>query len=929
MFCTNCGSKLPEGAAFCTNCGAKVISDESDLHNQTTLNLNEDISGRDIASNVNNNIPISDVEETVVIPTNPQQHSSSDDTQAVFNDIQESLANPEMNFVEEVADRGFRPEPNGSGGSPSGPEGPIEPGNSNDNDNEDDSGQAPKQKKVLWLVVGIVAAAVVVVVIIIAIIFMLSPGKRQRDAYENQVTQGEEFIKNSNYDDAIEAFRDAIEIDKNEEDAYVGLADAYIKNKEYRKAAEILQQGSKVSGSKERIEEKKEELYNLAPELEEEFESQQEDSKSSQSESQVAQNDTTQPVTQAPESETTPPATQAPESETTPPVTQAPESETTPPATQAPESETTPPATQAPESETTPPATQAPESETTPPATQAPESETTPPATQAPETGDSESPSQSESESSLPEETQESDSQDSIYVVGNFQYRLLTYESSATFDDGSVGGYTKVVYPYLLGDTDGEKAINRAMEAYIDQASENENATEALTGEEDYEFPLYYESSVEIIYNDYGMISMSFAGTANNGSGKDNIGGGFIFYESDGQKLSMSDVLYGDQEDIQSLITQYYLPQENENVPAEEFVRLMFEGADNFYLTDKGLYCSTYNEENINLSVLIPFTAKEWFRFLSDIDPAKEQPVSEVSWILEPSLEFQDMPVIMDDSHGSLAVTAGQYDLAVYERDGKLGFIDYDGKIISEPLYNCVFSCQANDSQTLFASLAGSDVWSASAINPESGQTMEGTHQGHGGNESILVYSRSDGKLYALSFDGYTLTENSSGEAVPAVVVDDIAGADFDKINVGEGVVYGICSPEGTVDENYLYDRIYTASDQRMVALSQGKYGVIDTDGNEVIPFEFEGANYLDFEGISQDPGSVLLAEGQPYPYSEGYISLKKDGQWGYYDMDGQCVTGMVFEEARPVHNGRAFVKQDGKWGIIEIAQPEEQASEK
>ena len=41
MFCTNCGSKLPEGAAFCTNCGAKVISDESDLHNQTTLNLNE------------------------------------------------------------------------------------------------------------------------------------------------------------------------------------------------------------------------------------------------------------------------------------------------------------------------------------------------------------------------------------------------------------------------------------------------------------------------------------------------------------------------------------------------------------------------------------------------------------------------------------------------------------------------------------------------------------------------------------------------------------------------------------------------------------------------------------------------------------------------------------------------------------------------
>ena len=113
-----------------------------------------------------------------------------------------------------------------------------------------------------------------------------------------------------------------------------------------------------------------------------------------------------------------------------------------------------------------------------------------------------------------------------------------------------------------------------------------------------------------------------------------------------------------------------------------------------------------------------------------------------------------------------------------------------------------------------------------------------------------------------------------------------------------------------------------------MVALSQGKYGVIDTGGNVVIPFEFDGARYLDFAGISQNPGEVLMAEGQPYPYSEGYIPLKKDGQWGYYDVDGQCVTGMVFEEARPVHKGIAFVKQDGKWGIIEIVQNGEQESQ-
>ncbi len=940
MFCTNCGSKLPEGAAFCTNCGAKVISDESDIQNQTTVSLNKDISDENKTDHMDEDIPIPDVEKTVII--NPVQPTAGDDTQAVFNDIQESLANSEMNFAGDEPDQNMnsfqpQPQPDNIGKIPLGPEGGNEPDQKND--------QAPKQKKVLWLILGIVAVAVVVVAVVIAIILMLSPGKRQKDAYENQVTQGEEFIKNSDYDDAIEAFRDAIEIDENEEDAYVGLADAYIKNKEYRKAAEILQRGSKVSGSKERIEEKKEELYNLAPELEKEFESKQEESRTSQTEaappSQAAESETT-PPSQAAESETTPPS-QAAESETTPP-SQAAESETTPPSqvsesettppSQAAESETTPPSqaaesettlsSQAAESETTPPS-QVSESETTPPS-QAAESETTPPS-QVAESGKDETASQEESGNRPPEETQESGPQDNIYLAGNFQYELLTYESNTSFDDGSVGGYTKVVYPHFLGNSDGEKAINQAVEAYIDQAGEYERIARELTGKEDYEFPLYYDASLSISYSDHGIISMSFAGISNGGNGSKDVEGGFIFNETDGQILSMSDVLYGSQEDIQALIARYYVPEENDNVPVEQFAQLIFEGTDRFYLTDEGLYCCVYNEENVKFSALIPLTDWEWFRFLSDTDPTQELETSGFLWKMEPSLEFQDMPVIMDDSYGPLEVTAGQYDLAVYEKDGKLGFVDYDGNILSEPLYNGVFSCKANGDQTLFASQTGNDLWAAAAIDPESGQPLEKVHSGHGGNEGILVYARNDGKLYTLFFDGYASADSTFEEAVPVAVVDDIAGADFDRINGGE-CVYGIYSPEGTVDENHLYDHIYPLSDQRMVALSQGKYGVIDTGGNVVIPFEFDGARYLDFAGISQNPGEVLMAEGQPYPYSEGYIPLKKEGQWGYYDVDGQCVTGMVFEEARPVHKGTAFVKQDGKWGIIEIVQNGEQESQ-
>lgn len=58
------------------------------------------------------------------------------------------------------------------------------------------------------------------------------------------------------------------------------------------------------------------------------------------------------------------------------------------------------------------------------------------------------------------------------------------------------------------------------------------------------------------------------------------------------------------------------------------------------------------------------------------------------------------------------------------------------------------------------------------------------------------------------------------------------------------------------------------------------------------------------------------------YLPSEGYIALNKGQNAGYYDIKGnEIVTVGTFAEARPVHNGLAWVKdkKTGLWGVIKF----------
>ena len=1057
MFCTNCGSQLPEDALFCPNCGEQVMMDEEEtkeeIHSFSSMDQGETLDdtsalSTDIANEneANESVPeksapgapdenavyenaaneieadkedtadedfsIPDIEKTVVITNyenpedlNPQTSSTEEpvseptivlgdvqfgdtfryaaeetpqratnelereDTQTVFNEIQESLAHPDIDFehsqgtdssmdhfsgreetvhmypgndtlyngANEENNTVFSvPQMENSGAfiPPSGP-GNI-PGSHDMNGDGDGDGQKPRQQKKIGLIIGIAACAVVVIAVVIVLAVMLTSSSRQRRQYQDQIDQAEEYMSESDYDKAIEAFRKAIEIDDQAEDAYVGLADAYIKNKEYGKAADALNDGSKATGSKERIEEKKQELIELDPTQKPKFEDNSGNSSSG--------------GTSTPSSTSTPPSTSAPPASSEAPVDG---SEETTPTTESPDN-VTPDSPGSEQTDTDAPAVDEGKGDEGSgdegkgdegSGDEGKGDEGSDDEGKGDEgSGDEGKGDEGSGDEGKGDEGSGDDGQGDVITVGTIQYQMKEYYHETKLPNGEVGAYTQITYPYFMGETDVAAGLNSYMEKLIDTFSSSEDEVSDYTGEEDISFPLYDKADFEVTYGSDGIVSMKYTYATANTKPRTC---GLIFSGSDGSQLGWADVLNASEDDLAALIKTYYDADKN-NLPVEEFLKRVSSDWNNCYINGEGISFIASGDESIE--VLIPFSESGLFKFLDAAEtpetsesntqkPDESKPETEpdtkpetepetqapettgFSWIVQPSLAFEDVLPVMDDGLWGGGDVDSEFPLTVYKKDGKLGLMDYNGNVLSDPIYNMVYGCASasNQAYTMYASLMGSDVWTAKAVDTATGQASGAEHLGHGGVEMISVYSRSDGKVYNISGSEYGEGGYAGDSVIPIAVVDDPASVDFMSLYNDTWVGYGLLTPSGTLVDGVLYDRIYENSGDRFVAMSQGKYGVIDASGNVIIPFEYEGAIYLDFNAVSQNPGAVATREGAPYAYHEGYIALKKDGMWGYFDVNGNCLTGMVFEEARAVHQGHAYVKQNGQWGVIEI----------
>lgn len=119
------------------------------------------------------------------------------------------------------------------------------------------------------LIIMIVAIATVVCIAVVTVIFAQGGSVEKRLA--EQLDLAERYLAELDYEQAIAAYEAAIEIDPKCEEAYLGLADIYIEQEEYEKAAEILEEALAQIDSED-INSKQEEVGELLAEREKQVE---------------------------------------------------------------------------------------------------------------------------------------------------------------------------------------------------------------------------------------------------------------------------------------------------------------------------------------------------------------------------------------------------------------------------------------------------------------------------------------------------------------------------------------------------------------------------------------------------------------------------------------------------------------------------------
>lgn len=323
-------------------------------------------------------------------------------------------------------------------------------------------------------------------------------------------------------------------------------------------------------------------------------------------------------------------------------------------------------------------------------------------------------------------------------------------------------------------------------------------------------------------------------------------------------------------------------------------------------------------------------------------------------WYLEPSIEAEDINVVDECARGTNYGWFIQSDYSLIKRDGCYGVISNQGEIVVSPKYTRASGELGNHfilylkdspydyySSDMFCTLTNS-VTLNSVNYCENCDVLSTTFYGSGYyyDENRKLLLSADLMSHKENNEGYMLGQNAQGLVnVADTVIARKATFSTDHPDYTSNDTY---IPEllfGIVKNNipiskFIYDDATDFQDGIAALSLNGKWGYIDKDGQVLIPFEFDGDfvyeysyettryNFDDETGETDSYNYITKEEKMAYLPSEGYIALNKGQNAGYYDIKGNEIVPIgTFAEARPVHNGLAWVKDKatGLWGVIQL----------
>ena len=300
-------------------------------------------------------------------------------------------------------------------------------------------------------------------------------------------------------------------------------------------------------------------------------------------------------------------------------------------------------------------------------------------------------------------------------------------------------------------------------------------------------------------------------------------------------------------------------------------------------------------------------------------------------WLIEPTINADNI-ISFDgsqvDPNNEKNTAYANY--SVIRQNGKYGIIDYSGHMVVPAEYDDYYTCWCGE-VTLFNIInEKNDEYEYCSID-SSNQVVYYAAEHHDSSPKYYWNSNEE-KIYVKDADEEQGEEYTGKKAV-VVCEADVKKSDngFYDISPVSEPLYGLAKKDKLIlDMQYtdFYAPAYKGAGLTCIAFEndEGKWGYVGSDGKTIIDFKCDGDMSAYCGKVIDDEMAV-----HPYLFTDDYLPVSIDSSYGYYDIDGNCIVKPgEFDQARPAHNGKAWVMKSGKWGVIAFgdAPVEEDSSE-
>jgi hypothetical protein len=290
-------------------------------------------------------------------------------------------------------------------------------------------------------------------------------------------------------------------------------------------------------------------------------------------------------------------------------------------------------------------------------------------------------------------------------------------------------------------------------------------------------------------------------------------------------------------------------------------------------------------------------------------------------------------------------------DILKYQKDGKVGLINFSGKEIVPAEYDKAYAMQGIEKSIiiekdglcgLVSNSLGEIIIDTNYAEIESlgttyenGYIVKSTDSYYGvittDKRTILeckydkIYNVTSKEMYVVTENGKNKVINKSGEDVLTSGFNEIASIDGDYIVIVNNEKYGVIDLEGNSKIPCEYESLSLAFDKIYIAKKDNKYGLVDIDNNVLVDFTYENMSYRKVANFIEADGQdfktdiidsslktvltgIIISEVNT---DKGYIRVRIDDEYKYYNFQFEEKSS---QDVMPT-NTLFLVKENGKYG--------------